>query len=502
MNRVLRRSLQAFFALIILGVLGAAIYWSTRPVLRLYVWEGYLPRNILWNYQWKRQVRIEVVNFRSNAELLASLKLSWGEFDVIMPSNYAVDEMRRRGLLIRLMPSDIPEIARIDPRFLRGKTTAERQEELEAAAQRAQVAEARRKSEALATTNQAFESQIFADKTALAPSRPLPESGPAVMVNSLEARLQVEIPAPGPESDDSFGDPDNAEYGLPYLYNYAGIGYRASPARGEPPVASWADLFDPQFARRLGNRVAFLDEPRETMGLVLLALGLSPNTQSETDLEALRQRLIAIRDAAKDGPRFVGFEGRTELLAGNIDVLSTWSPEVTAAQIDAIAASGSASSIGYFLPPEGSILTYDTLAIPRSSRSPKLAKDFIRYLLSPEVATEVSRNSYYAHTLLRTGASDPLEGTPSRRRPDNTVLLQGVGEAEHRLDAIWNEFRPRSERRRDAEVRDSYSEEDSSPRISDLTDLNPISGLTDLIRGVIDDAAFVLTGPSMPDRRD
>ena len=493
MNRVLRHPLQAFLALIVVGVLGAAIYWSTRPVLRLYIWDGYLPRHILWNYQWKRQVRIEVVNYRNNADMLARVKLSWGEFDVIMPSSYMIDEMRRRELLIRLTPDDIPEIAQIDPRFLRGKTTAARQGELASAAQIARTAEARRKAENLATTNQAFEARIFSDKPSPLSTRMNPDAGAAVPADSLEARLQVVMPVTAPASEDSFGDPDNAEYGLPYLYNYAGIGYRLSPARGEPPLASWSDLFDPRLARQYGNRLAFLDEQRETMGLALLALGLSPNTQNETELEQVRKRLVEIRDAAKDGPRFVQIEGRTELVGGEIDILSTWSPEVTGAQIDSLAKTGSAATIGYLLPPEASILTFDTLAVPRSSRNPDRAKDFIRYLLSHEVAAEVSRTSYYAHTLLRNGTAYPLEGTPSRRAPENTFVLQDLGEAQHRYDAIWNEFRPRQERARDAEQRARFFAEAPGSRIL---------GLIDLIREAFDDAAFVVTGPSMPDRRD
>lgn len=493
MNRVLRHPLQAFLALAVVLILGAAIYWSTRPVLRLYIWDGYLPRHVLWNYQWKRQVRIEVVNYRNNADMLARVKLSWGEFDVIMPSSYMIDEMRRRELLVRLTPNDIPEIAHIDPRFLRGKTTSERQGELAAAAQIARAAEDRRKAQALATTNQAFEARIFADKPAAIATRTIPGTVSDAPEESLEARLQVAMPVTAPATEESFGDPDNAEYGLPYLYNYAGIGYRISPARGGPPLASWADLFDPGLARQYGNRLAFLDEQRETMGLALLALGLSPNTQNETELEELRKRLVEIRDAAKDGPRFVQIEGRTELVGGKIDILSTWSPEVTGAQIDSTVATGSVPSIGYLLPPEASILTFDTLAIPRSSRNPERAKDFIRYLLSPAVAAEVSRTSYYAHTLLRTGPAYPLEGTPSRRAPENTFVLLDLGEAQHRYDAIWNEFRPRQERVRDAEHRALFFAEAPGSRIL---------GLIDLIRGAVDDAAFVVTGPSLPDRRD
>ncbi len=490
MNRVSRHPLQAILALIVLGILVAAVYWSTRPVLRLYIWDGYLPRHVLWNYQWKRQVRVEVVNYRNNADMLARVKLSWGEFDLIMPSSYMIDEMRRRELLIRLTPNDIPEIAHIDPRFLSGKTTSERQGELAAAALGARAAEARRKAENLATTNQAFEPRIFSDKPAPVASGPAHGAGSELAADSLEARLQVALPAAPADAGESFGDPDNAEYGLPYLYNYAGIGFRGSALPGVPPIASWADLFDPALARQYGNRLAFLDEQRETMGLALLALGLSPNTQNETELEALRRRLVAIREAAKDGPRFVQIEGRTELVRGKIDILSTWSPEVTGAQIDTAADTG---LIGYLLPPEASILTFDTLAIPRSSRNPELAKDFIRYLLSPDVAAEVSRTSYYAHTLVRTGSAYPLEGTPSRRAPGTTYVLQDLGEAQHRYDAIWNEFRPRQERVRDAEDRARFFAEAPGSRIV---------GLFELIRGAINDAGYVVTGPSMPERRD
>lgn len=495
MNRAARRPLQALLALIVVGVVGVAIYWSTRPVVRLYIWEDYLPRHVIWNYQWKRQVRVEVVNYRNNAEMLARVKLSWGEFDVIMPSNYMLDELRRRDLLLRLTPSDVPEIANIDSRFMRGKTNAVRQHELAVAAEAGRAAEARRKAQELATTNQQFEPGIFADKPAPVKARPVDPSAPEpVARGSLESRLQVGVITTALAAEGDFGDPDNAEYGLPYLYNYAGIGYRDSGLRETPVFNSWADLFNPDVIRRFGHRVAFLDEQRETMGLALLALGLSPNTQNEVELERLRESLLALRDASKDGPRFVLSEGRSELAAGNLEILSTWSPEITGSRDDLRADDKDPEQIRYALPAAGSILTFDTLAIPRSSRHPELARDFIRYLLSPEVADVVSEWSRYAHTLKGSVRSnDALAGTPSRREPERTFVLQDLGEAQHRYDAIWNEFRPRQQRARDAEHRSKFFLEPPGSRIKHLAED---------VRAALLDAAYVLTGPSVPARRD
>ncbi|GAB1487650.1 hypothetical protein MASR2M8_00900 [Opitutaceae bacterium] len=418
MTRNNRYVLKAIVAIAFVAVVLWMVYRDTRPVLRLYIWADYLPPSVIARFEFEQQVRIEQTFYRNNDEMLARVKLSWGEYDVIMPSNYVVEEMRRRDLLVRLTRADIPNLANLDQAFLAGPTT------VEVAAARAAKEEALRQAAAAVTGVTLPPAPAFSVGVNLPPAA---------------------APAATPDGVYPIGYRDNAEYAIPYMVNFAGIAHRAGSMTPQP--TSWADLLNLERAAALGNRLALLDEQRETLGFALLALGFSPNTQDVKELEVLRTTLLAFKAASGDGPRFVLANGRSELIDGNLDILATWSPEITAAQ-----KATDPGTIGYTMPKEGAILTFDTLAIPRSSSQQELAKKFINYLLSVPVARRVSEHSFYPSSLdpAKLSVPDSLRGTPSEARPPGPpILLEDLDEAQHLYDAIWSEFRPRKDIERD-----------------------------------------------------
>lgn len=357
MTRSNRHAVQALLALVLVAAAVFLTYRETRPVLKLYIWDGYLPPDVLADFEQEFAAKVAVSTYRNNDEMLARVKVSWSEFDVIMPSTYVIDELRRRQMLLRLRTDEVPNLA------------------------------------------------------------------------NVRAVLR----------DGTLGSAVNAEYGIPYMLNFAGIAY--AQGRVNPPPASWRDFFSSPIARAYQDQIAMLDEQRETMGLALISLGFSPNSQVKEELEQVRTLLRAFRDAAGDGPRFVLANGRDLLVAGEIAILATWAPEITLAQ-------RSGAAVGHVLPSEGSIMTIDTLAIPRSTAEPALAMAFVNYLLRPDIARRVTAYSSYANSLREDLGSIPqdLIGSPSLQRPPEgrTFLLDDLGEAQHLYDAIWAEFRPRS----------------------------------------------------------
>lgn len=323
--------------------------------MSLYVWDGYFPAEVLADFEAESGAQIKLNIYRSNDEMIARVKVSWSEFDVIMPSNYVLSEMRRWHLLEPLSPEEVPNRRNISRAYYE------------------------------------------------------PELGQA----------------------------DNFEFGLPYMLNYAGIGY--VPRLIAEPPSTWKEFFGPIFSQTYGDRLAVLDEPRETLGLALIGLGYSPNTEIEAELQALREFLIQER-SPRGPPRFVLFEGRTLLEAEEVALVSTWSPEITQAQrLNA--------DLKYVLPQDGSILTIDTLAVPKSSKQKALAKQFIDFVLRPENARRVTIYSCYANSLRDDvdDMPDPLKASPSyvRPLPKNTHMLQDVNDAQHFYDSIWAEYRGR-----------------------------------------------------------
>jgi len=357
MSRATRPLLSVLLVLALVAAAVFGLYRETRPVLHLYVWDGYFPADVLARFELEFGVRIETTTYRNNDEMLARLKVSWSEFDVVMPSNYMIEEMRRRQLLLRLTEREVPNIHNVRREFF----------------------------------------------------------------------------------DAAHGwTESSAYYGVPYMLNFAGIAY--AERRVNPPPATWKEFFSEATARAYGANLALLDEQRETMGLALIALGYSPNSQNPAELEQVRQLLRAQKQAAGDGPRFVLAEGRELLTKGDIALLATWAPEITLAQRDGAA-------VGHVLPAEGSILTFDTLAIPVSSARQKLAMQFVNFALRPEIARRMTDYSCYANSIREDldRVSPEMQQTPSYVRPplENTFLLGDLGEAQHLYDAIWSEYRGR-----------------------------------------------------------
>jgi spermidine/putrescine-binding protein len=352
LSRPTRQALQVLVVLVVAVLLAPTFYWHTRPTLRLYIWDGYLPTSVLTEFELKNRVRVHVYTYESNEELLARLKVSWDEFDVIMPSNYVVDEMRRYHLLQRMDDEAVPNIHNLSPDYRSGR-----------------------------------------------------------------------VVPPGEEY-----------FGIPYLGNYAGIGYNKKWV--PHPPASWREFFSSTTASTYGPRLSLLDEPRETIGLALLALGHSPNSRDPKELQEVRQMLQ--EQTAAGAPTFVLEDGRDLLLQHKTEMLATWSPEINLAE-------GSSSDIGYVMPSDGSILTVDTLAVPSSSSRQELAMKFINYLLQPDVALRVSEYSLYANSLradLNAAPAD-LNATPSSAVPPTgkSYVLSDVGDAQYLYDTIWAEYK-------------------------------------------------------------
>jgi len=357
LSRPTRQALQVLVVLVLAVLLAPTVYWHTRPMLRLYIWDGYLPPSVLVQFEVENRVRLKIQTYGSNEEMLARVKVSWDEFDVIMPSNYMVDQMRRYHLLEHMDDEDVPNIRNLSPDYRNGR-----------------------------------------------------------------------VVPPGDEY-----------YGVPYLGNYAGIGYNKKWV--PHPPTTWKDFFSATTAAVYGPRLSLLAEPRETIGLALLALGHSPNSRDSGELQQVRQMLE--EQTAAGAPSFVLEDGRDKLLEHKTELLATWSPEINLAE-------GTSPDISYLMPSDGSILTVDTLAIPSSSSRQALAMKFINYLLQPEIARRVTESSLYANSLradLNAAPSD-LNGTPSSAVPPSgkSYVLSDVGDAQYLYDTIWAEYQARQGR--------------------------------------------------------
>lgn len=90
--------------------------------LRVYAWANYIDEVLLRKFETEYKVRAELATYTSNEELTATLlKLrEAGEptYDIVIPSDYAIADLRARGLLARLGKARLPNLKRVDDFFM------------------------------------------------------------------------------------------------------------------------------------------------------------------------------------------------------------------------------------------------------------------------------------------------------------------------------------------------------------------------------------------------
>jgi putrescine transport system substrate-binding protein len=191
-------------------------------------------------------------------------------------------------------------------------------------------------------------------------------------------------------------DPANL-YAVDYTWlTSTGIGYDVAKIRArmtDAPVDSWRMIFDPSVISRFQDcGVSVLDAPDDIVSSVFAFLGKDPNSESPDDLKSAEQVLLAIRPYI----RFVDSTRYYDALAnGELCLVLGWAGDITQARYRAKEA-GKDADIAYSIPKEGSVMSFDLLAIPAGAPHPRNAHLFINYLLRPDVAARNSNAIKYA----------------------------------------------------------------------------------------------------------
>lgn len=85
--------------------------------LYVYNWANYISSRTIPDFEKEFNVKVIYDNYSNNEELLAKLQTGAGGYDVIFPSDYMVDIMRKQNLLEELDMKNIPNFKNISDRF-------------------------------------------------------------------------------------------------------------------------------------------------------------------------------------------------------------------------------------------------------------------------------------------------------------------------------------------------------------------------------------------------
>lgn len=231
---------------------------------------------------------------------------------------------------------------------------------------------------------------------------------------------------------DYFFDPGN-QYSVAYQWGTAGIGYNIKETGGE--IDSWTALFDPKYK----NRVAFVEDLRVVLGLVLIYLGEDPNTTNPAIIEKAKDYLIQQKEVISV---FAPDTGQTLLEQGEVDLAVEWSGDIFQVMADN-------PDLRYVIPKEGSIVWVDTLAIPKNAPHKELAEKFINFTLEPEISAAISNYVAYA-TPNKVALEQGLIAESDRTNPaiypppevyERLQYLHDIGEATILYDDAWTELK-------------------------------------------------------------
>jgi len=92
---------------------------STQKVLYFYNWAEYLPQKVLDQFTKETGIKVIYSTFDNNETLYAKLKLQKGSgYDLIVPSTYYVDKMKKEGLLSPLDKSLLSNLSHLNPALM------------------------------------------------------------------------------------------------------------------------------------------------------------------------------------------------------------------------------------------------------------------------------------------------------------------------------------------------------------------------------------------------
>ncbi|MDQ3468888.1 MAG: spermidine/putrescine ABC transporter substrate-binding protein [Actinomycetota bacterium] len=167
------------------------------------------------------------------------------------------------------------------------------------------------------------------------------------------------------------------EYSLPWQTGITGIAYNLDATGRE--LTSVEDLFDPEFNGKIG----MLTEMRDTVGLILLGLGVDPSSLSSFDEAAEAFEKLAAAKADGQIRAFTGNDYLDDLSTGNFAACVGWSGDVVQLAIDNPA-------VRFIIPEEGGMNWADTMVMPKGGANAAAVAQWMNFVYDPVQAAQIT----------------------------------------------------------------------------------------------------------------
>lgn len=178
-------------------------------------------------------------------------------------------------------------------------------------------------------------------------------------------------------------DPNN-EYSVPYFWGTVGIVYDKTVIDPADVEKEGFDIFRNE--KYNGQSIAVYDSERDAFMMAFKALGYSMNTEVEAEIEAAYQWLLDVDK--KVNPAYIQDEVIDGMINGEYVLANVYSG-------DAAYMLSENENLAYFMPESGTNIWSDAMVIPANAKCPKLANEYINYILTYEASMDNSSTVGY-----------------------------------------------------------------------------------------------------------
>lgn len=178
-------------------------------------------------------------------------------------------------------------------------------------------------------------------------------------------------------------DPDNT-YSVPYFWGNVGLVYNKNTVPQEEIEAEGYNILKNE---KYKGSIYIYDSERDAFMVAFKALGYSMNTENEDEINEAYEWLKEVNATME--PSYVTDEVIDSMANGNKDIAVVYSG-------DAAYILSQNEDMAYYAPSEGTNLWSDAMVIPKNAENPKLANEFINYILTYEPSYSNSSAVGYA----------------------------------------------------------------------------------------------------------
>ncbi len=212
-------------------------------------------------------------------------------------------------------------------------------------------------------------------------------------------------------------DEDNT-YSVPFYWGTVGIVYHKDHVALEDLEEEGYNILQDE---KYKGRLYIYDSERDSFMVALKALGYSMNTEDPEELRQAYEWLVQVN--TKMSAEIVTDEVIDSMVNGNKDLAIVYSG-------DAAYILSENEDMGYFMPSEGTNLWSDAMVIPKTAANPKLANEYINFMLDYEQAYQNSLYVGYASS--NAEVLDVLSGADGEFY-ENEAYLPRVGYAKDEI---------------------------------------------------------------------